>query len=210
MIWIQLFVYICGTKLLKQSKMKKRILVLMIAAASVCSCNFFSSKTAEEPTVATDSIRTISQVLEMAAQNLDSVVTVQGNVKLVCTETGKVCVIVDEQGNTLNVESADSLVVFNTEMTGKTINVKGLIKENRVTAEEVTAMVAAQEAAPEAEKCAATAEKIATMQEWMKANEKDYYVSYFVLASEVTVVEAVATEVVEATETEAETTEAAE
>jgi len=170
--------------------MNKRFLVLMIAAASICGCNNSTKKTDKKAVKTEQAVKivrvdkTVAQVLENAADNVDKAIVVTGKVKHVCQHSGRRCFLVGAEGTSLKIEAFGDLKEFNKDIMGKTIKVKGILKEQRISKEEIEKIAAEQKAEKEDGHCGTESDNILKMREWMKKNGKDYFAFYFVNGSE--------------------------
>lgn len=163
--------------------MNKRFLILMIAAAAICGCKSTTKKT-EKKTVKVEQLmsldKTVAQVFQIADKNVDKEIVVVGKVKHVCQHSGKRCFLVGEEGTSLKIETSGDLKIFNKDIMGKSIKVKGILKEQRISKEEIEKLAAEQKAEKEGEHCGTESDNILKMREWMKKNGKDYFAFYFV------------------------------
>lgn len=167
--------------------MNKRFLILMIAAAFICGCNNSVKKKDKkaaktEQTVSVD--KTVMQVLEMATDNVDKELVVTGKVKHVCQHSGRRCFLIGLDGTSLKIEASGDLKEFSKDIMGKTIRVKGVLKEQRISKEEIEKIAADQKAEKEDGHCGTESDNILKMREWMKKNAKDYYAFYFMNGTE--------------------------
>lgn len=169
--------------------MKKLLLfaaVLLLAA----SCN--SNKTeqtdqAEDASaVAGAPVYKLDSLLVIADQMVDKTVTVRGFVTHTCKHSGKRCFIVgDDQKTSVRVEAKGEIGGFNRELVGSELAITGVLKERRMTKEyidqyeEQVKEKKAQEDGS-AETCEAELSNINGMRDWMKANNKDYYSTYYI------------------------------
>ncbi|NDV68501.1 hypothetical protein [Dysgonomonas sp. 25] len=169
--------------------MKKLLLfaaVLLLAA----SCN--SNKTeqtdqAEDASaVAGAPVYKLDSLLVIADQMVDKTVTVRGFVTHTCKHSGKRCFIVgDDQKTSVRVEAKGEIGGFNRELIGSELAITGVLKERRMTKEyidqyeEQVKEKKAQEDGS-AETCEAELSNINGMRDWMKANNKDYYSTYYI------------------------------
>lgn len=152
--------------------MNKRFLAFLIIVISICSCN------------TTPKVYTVAQVFSIADKSIDKEICVQGLVKHVCQHSGQRCFLVDEAGNSLKIEVSADLKSFPKEIMGKTIKLKGILKEQKISEEEINKMSEEQKAEKEGEHCGTESDNILKMREWMKSNSKDYYSFYYIEGTE--------------------------
>ncbi|MDR0544333.1 MAG: hypothetical protein LBG30_03175 [Odoribacteraceae bacterium] len=127
----------------------------------------------------------LDSLLLVADALVDKQVTVRGTVTHTCVHSGKRCFIVGESGNaTFRVEAKGEIGGFNRELVGSKIEVRGAVKERRLTAEfidqhekEVNEQKTREDGS--AESCAAELANIQQMRAWMKERGKDYYSIYY-------------------------------
>jgi len=170
--------------------MNKGFIALLVAASVIMGCKNTTKKT-DKKAQKTEQIavsKTVAQVLEHADKNIDKEVVFAGKVKHVCQHSGKRCFIIDAEGNSLKVEASGTLKGFNKEIMGMTIKVKGTLKEQRISKEEIEKIAAAQKAKEEGEHCGTESDNILKMRDWMKKHGKDYYAFYYVNGTEYEVV----------------------
>ena len=175
----------------------KKLLFIVTIACLVMSCGNKKSSDANneaenaEAQVA-DSIYTLETLLADANQLVDKTVTVKGNVTHTCKHSGKRCFIVgDKDDVSMRIEAKGNIGGFNRELIGSTIAITGVLKERRLTKEYIDQMEKKtnEKAAKEdgsAESCQAELQNITSMRDWMKANDKDYYSTYYLDGEEYT------------------------
>jgi hypothetical protein len=143
-------------------------------------------ETTRATTAAVAAAYELDSLLLVADNLVDKSVSVRGFVTHTCKHSGKRCFIVGKDGKTsFRVEATGEIGGFNRELVGSEIEVKGVVKERRLTAEfinqhekEVNEQQAAEEDGS-AESCAAELANIQQMRAWMKEHDKDYYSIYY-------------------------------
>lgn len=173
--------------------MNKRFLLLLMAATLIFACNS-APKKAKVETDKTETVvkvkenivvnSNVNKVLASASENVNKEIVLFGKVKHVCQHSGKRCFIEDKDGNSIKIEASGELKGFNKEIMGMNIKVKGILKEQRISEEEINKIAAAQKAEKEEGHCGTESDNILKMREWMKANSKDYFAFYYVEGTE--------------------------
>lgn len=158
--------------------MLKRILILAAIALMAFACN-------SKQQTKVDSLN-VAQLLEVIDQNIDQELTIIGTVNHVCSHSGRRCFLIDSTGEySIRVEAAGQIESFSKEVMGTEIKVKGIVKEERMTAAEIDEYEAQvlekhpEEAETDGETCSAEMSNINNMREWMKEHNKDYYAIYY-------------------------------
>lgn len=169
----------------------KRVVFIVIVSCLMVSCG---NKKAENSSARTDEVtksEAITQVyplddlLEVADRFVDKTVTVRGSVTHTCKHSGKKCFIVGENGAvTMRVEAKGAIETFNKELVGSELEITGILKETRMTKEEIDQleketnekMLAKEESE---ESCQSELDNISQMRDWMKAKNKDHYSVYY-------------------------------
>jgi hypothetical protein len=161
---------------------------MMAIIACMASCknkkeqNVPGTRTTEQVTIA---VYELDSLLLVAGDLVDKRVGVRGTVTHTCVHSGKRCFIVGESGAaSFRVEAMGEIGGFNRELVGSKIEVKGVVKERRLTSEfidqhekEVNEQKTKEDGS--AESCAAELENIQQMKAWMKERGKDYYSIYY-------------------------------
>lgn len=163
--------------------MKKTLFIVCAILISMASCG--NKKSDNTAIVEEEYIYELDSLLKVADKNIDSVVKVKGFVTHTCAHSGKRCFIAGEEGGTtFRVEAKGSITSFDKELIGSEIEIEGIVKEHRLTQEEIDEQEkktndkkAKDEAA--AESCQAELDNIKEMRDWMVANNKDYYAIYY-------------------------------
>jgi len=157
----------------------KKLVLFAVLALVLFSC---SSKKEQVETV-----YELDNLMTMVDQKLNDTITVVGYVTHVCKNAGAHCFIVGEsQEISLQVEAKGEIGGFDSELTGSKVEIKGVLKEERMTEESIAEMEkAVQDQLAElaegetSETCAAKLSNISDMRKWMEEHGKDYYASYY-------------------------------
>lgn len=168
--------------------MKKTIFPLIILLLLAGCGNNVSQQQqiVTEASIQTETALNISQLMVMASDNVDKEVIIEGVVTHVCKHSGKRCFLKDTTTNTsIRVEAKGEIGGFNSEMNGSQIMVKGIIRENRLTAEfidkwEAKTLAQQEQAEVDQGHCSAELSNIKEMKDWMTANNKDFYSVFYV------------------------------
>ena len=168
----------------------KNLFLLAALSAAIISCSGSkkqSNASSEAQTRAASELAVfaLDDLLPAAAENLEDTLTVVGYVTHTCKHAGKRCFIVGEsQKASIRVEAKGDIGGFNRELVGSKLAITGILKEHRVSEEYISAMEkdVNQRAAEDgsAETCDAELRNISDMRQWMKDNNKNYYVIYFI------------------------------
>ena len=126
----------------------------------------------------------LDNLLAVADQELEKTLTVVGSVTHTCKHAGKRCFIVGEsQKASIRIEAKGEIGGFNRELVGSKLAVTGVLKERRLSEEFISEMEKDVNSRlvedGSAESCAAELSNISDMRQWMKDNNKDYYVIYY-------------------------------
>jgi len=159
----------------------KKLFLLTALSIALFSCSGNRNKSAvtnEFP------VYELDELLKVAEQEVDNTVTVVGYVTHVCKHSGKRCFIVGEsQKTSLRVEAAGDFGGFDRELEGSKLSITGVLMEDRWSEEFISEMEknvhARMEEDGSVEKCAAELSNINDMRQWMKDNDKDYFVFYY-------------------------------
>lgn len=173
--------------------MKKSTLVFIIAGIATCSvvsCKNTTKKAQAEPEQKTATITekalTVNDLLTVAEQRVDDTIVFQGTVKHTCSHSGRRCFIADPSGETtIRVEAGGNIKSFNKELVDTVIKITGVLKEQRFSQEYIDKWekeLKEEESKGEKDEAHCNSEKnsILKMREWMKKNNKDAYVIYYV------------------------------
>lgn len=160
--------------------MQLRIFYVAVATLFIVACNS-KPQTTQEKSV------DVAQLLNVVDQNVDQEVYITGTVNHVCTHSGRRCFLIDSTGEySIKVEAAGEIGSFSQEQIGTVIKVKGVVREEKLTAEEINQMEAdvlqkhPEDAENNGENCSAEMANVNMMREWMKEHGKDYYAIYYV------------------------------
>ncbi|MBN2805415.1 MAG: hypothetical protein JXR22_02055 [Prolixibacteraceae bacterium] len=152
--------------------------ILFTVLLSACQNNKKSSET---------DVLTVTQLLSNVDQLIDQELILTGTVNHVCSHSGRRCFLLDSLGdNTIRVEAGGEIESFSKELMGNTIQVKGFVREDRLTLAEIEEMELEvlekhpEDAEADGETCSAEMANIHKMREWMKEPGKDYYAIYYV------------------------------
>ena len=161
--------------------MQIKILVIAILSIFLVACNSKTQTNTGEKSV------DVAQLLDVIDQNVDQEITITGIVNHVCTHSGRRCFLIDSTGEySIRVEASGDIESFSQEIMGSQIKVKALVREDRLSAEEITEMEAEvlekhpEDAENNGENCSAEMANINKMRQWMKDHNKDYYAMYYV------------------------------
>ncbi|MDA3929781.1 MAG: hypothetical protein PF541_12585 [Prolixibacteraceae bacterium] len=160
--------------------MKFRIVLFMLVVFAFSSCN---TKTSKTQTQSVD----VAQLLNIIDKNVDKELYITGTVNHVCSHSGRRCFLIDSTGdNSIKIEAAGEIESFSKELIGTELKVKGIIKENRLSAAEIDEWEVEviekhpKDAEADGETCSAEMANINQMRAWMKEHGKDYYSIYYV------------------------------
>ena len=126
----------------------------------------------------------LDNLLAVADQKLEDTLTVVGYVTHTCKHSGRRCLIIGEsQKATMRVEATGEIRGFDSDLVGSKLAITGVLQERRLGEEFISEMEKSvhQRMAEDgsAETCAAELSNINDMRQWMKDNNKDYYVIYY-------------------------------
>lgn len=168
--------------------MNKYLLSIGIAAiAAFASCN--KTQQAEQPTTAKLNVAdsyTIDSLLGNAENLVGDTITLCGTVKHTCKHSGRRCFIMNkERMASIRVEAKGEIGGFNRELIGSEIVVKGIVREEKISASDIAESEKSLEAqknesSANEEHCDTELSNIALMKRWMEEHGKDYYAIYFV------------------------------
>ncbi len=166
--------------------MKRKSLLLVLISLFVISCQ---NKTEENKNQTTDLLanaQTVTELLNSAEQNIDSLVKVKGTVTHTCKHSGRRCFIADSTETSIRVEATEKIGGFNQELVGSEIVVEGFLREKRLEKayidkwEAKTLKEKATAEETEADHCDTELNSIKKMRAWMKQHNKDYYSTYYI------------------------------
>lgn len=158
--------------------LKTILFIILILAFS--ACNNSSKTKVETKTV------NVAELLNIIDQNIDKEIYVTGTVNHVCSHSGRRAFLIDETGEySIRIEAAGEIENFGKDLIGATLKVKCILKEERMTPQEIDEWEAEiiekhpEQAAAEGEHCSAEMSNVKSMRQWMKDNNKDYYAIYY-------------------------------
>lgn len=162
-------------------------MAVAVFCLTACGNKKAEQSTQVEETVATSNVTSykLDDLLAVADQFIDQTVTVRGFVTHTCKHSGKRCFIVgDDQKTSMRIEATGKISDFNRELVGSELAITGILKERRLSKEyldqhekDMNEKKAQEDGSAEA--CEAELDNIKGMREWMKANNKDYYSTYY-------------------------------
>ena len=115
----------------------KKINLLLIALASViafssCSSNKKTSES-ENETETTQTFVTVDELLAGADQEIDNIVLLEGICTHICAHGGKKMFLMgSDDSNTIRIEANDDIGAFKPESVNSIVQVKGMLKEERI------------------------------------------------------------------------------
>lgn len=199
---------------MKHLSVKLSAVLLMTAVMMSCNCNTNSKScndsssatatsdtaekksccagTADTSVVASKSSEltslTMANFEEKAQALLGKKVKISGWVSHVCSHSGKKCFITDkEETMKIRVEAKGEINGFNKELSGSEIIVAGIVRESKISKENIAEWEATIKAKAKAQKtedgtehCTAEIGNINKMKSWMVDNKKDFYPVYFI------------------------------
>ena len=159
----------------------KQLFLFAVLTFSLFSCSGNQKKTE----ASTSTTFEVDDFLAVADQNVDKTITLVGYVTHTCEHSGKRCFVVGEsQTTSIRVEAKGEIDQFTPELIGSKIAITGIIKEQHLDNEyidgietEVKQMEKEEDASEE--DCAAELSNINDMRQWMKDNNKDFYIIYY-------------------------------
>jgi hypothetical protein len=174
--------------------MRKLILFIVLSLALFsCSGNKKSEAVADKDLSASVSTKIptyeLDKLLSVADRELDKTIRVVGTVTHTCKHSGKRCFIVGESEQvSMRIEAKGKIGGFNRELVGSLLKFTGVLKERRLSKEYIDEMEQNVELKKKedgaAESCAAELSNINDMRKWMKDHGKDYYVIYYMDATD--------------------------
>lgn len=167
--------------------MKQIVLTLAIIMGMAACSNApkqQNQETKAEQTASTGVI-SVDDMLSSVDQHLNNEVTFKGYVTHTCKHSGKRCFMQGDKKISIRVEAKGDIGGFNRELIGNEIAVTGVLKEKRLSANEINEMEKVIETKSlkddgSQESCDTERANIQEMREWMKANDKDYFAIYYV------------------------------
>ncbi|MDG5800618.1 hypothetical protein QA597_09630 [Marinilabiliaceae bacterium ANBcel2] len=174
------------------------IIVFTVMLSGCTSCGSSGSPddfVEREPAVDVESAITISQLMDMASDNVGEEVIIEGVITHVCRHSGKRCFINDTSTDTsIRVEAKGNIGGFYSELKGNKVVIKGSINENRLSEEyidewEQKTLEEQQQAEVDQNQCSAELANIEQMRNWMAANDKNFYSVFFIEGVDYEIVE---------------------
>ncbi len=172
--------------------MKKYFFISLVVLTTAISCNNqpnpATGNNNENTTAKAEAttFKSIDTLIADAEQYVNQPVKVQGFVLHTCKHSGRRCFIANpDQSLTLRVEAKGKIGGFNRELVSSTIEVEGILRERRFTAEEINNMekaIAEKRIKDDGseESCNAETANVKKMRTWMKEKGKDYYALYYI------------------------------
>lgn len=133
-----------------------------------------------------DSVYSLDELLAVADLMVDKTVKVKGKVIHTCKHSGRRCFIVGVNGDvSMRVEAKGNIGGFNRELIGSEIELTGVLKEHRLTKDDVDTkeketLEKAKMEEGSSKSCQAELKNIESIKDWMKKNNKDYYATYYI------------------------------
>ena len=167
----------------------KRVLLFLVLSVAICACG---GRNRNQTDTLTETISLLDQgkVIEMddlmavADQEVGNTITIVGYVIHTCKHAGRRCFIVGESEEiSLRVEAKGEIGGFNRELTGSKLAIMGILKESRLSQEYIAQVEQEvkqrKESSDDADDCETELSNIESMRKWMKENNKDHYVFYY-------------------------------
>ncbi len=170
----------------------KSFLALPLAVASliITSCGGQTSQSAsvevaEETECLMSSAISMDSLLVVAEGLVDDTIVVRGNVRHTCKHSGRKCFIsTADRSNKMCVFAGGKIGGFNKELIGSDIAVKGILRVQRISREDVLKAEAELEAmkaqGSNVAGCESELGNIAAQKAYMDLNNQDFYPQYFV------------------------------
>ncbi|HBL33183.1 MAG TPA: hypothetical protein DDZ96_05110 [Porphyromonadaceae bacterium] len=170
---------------------KMMITMAVVLLAFLASCGNASEKKTNkeeqtETAAANDvAVYPLDSLLAHADELVGQTVKVRGHVTHTCKHSGKRCFLAGNDENaSLRVEAGGEIGGFNRELVGSELEIKGVVRERKLTQEYISQYekdVEAQKTEEDgsAETCQAELNNIESMRQWMKTNQKEYYPIYY-------------------------------
>lgn len=172
------------------------VMAALLVVFAACS-NTQKTNENEGESTKTEKIQVFSvdSILELAPGLVDHEIEVVGHVTHTCKHSGKRCFIVgDNETFSMRIEAGGKINGFNRELVGNKLQVRGILKERRLSEEYLTQWeekLKEQELEEDgsAESCEAEMSNINSMRDWMQENNKDYYSIFFLNGTDYEVIE---------------------
>ncbi len=113
--------------------MKEARILLLVIMSTMMTMSCTGNKKTTNANQKKQTPITVDEIMANAEHNIDNVVVVEGICTHVCSHGGKKLFLMgDDDSNTIRVESNDVLGAFKSECINSIIQVKGLLKEERI------------------------------------------------------------------------------
>jgi len=164
----------------------------ILIALFVSSCSLSTARDGENR-VDESQVPEISQFLEQAANHIDQEVSIKGKVSWVCEKSGGSIFITDGDRH-FRINAGSNITYFEEELEGSTVIAHGVLNMSELTSERLARSEASAEANPERhderrDHCNSKLHNVHRMQEWIEANDQDFYANYTMDATRVEVIE---------------------
>ena len=183
--------------------MRKSIFVVVaFLGLGLASCGNSNQKQTTEnvapvevKTVDVDKALSLEDILAKAETEVGKEIILKGKVAHTCKHSGRRCFVLGNDSTTsIRVEAKGNIGGFNRELIGSEVAIKGILRENRMTEQDINAMeeeYKKQQAAakPGEGHCDTELKNVQNMRDWMKANNKEFYSIYYIDGMEFEVVE---------------------
>lgn len=176
--------------------MNARIQIFGIASILIALCFTgcsFSSASDGEKSIDESQVPEISQFLEQAANHVGQEVSIKGEVSWVCEKSGGSIFITDGE-RYFRINAGSNITYFEKELEGTNVVAHGILEMSRITSERLASSEASAEANPERhderkDHCNSKLHNVDRMQEWLEANDQDFYPDYTMEATKVEVID---------------------
>lgn len=164
----------------------KRYLLILFFATSIIAYGSETGSVNNVQIQTDNKVIQLDKLLENADGYVNKKVRVTGYVTHTCKHSGRRCFLTGEsQKFTVRVEAKGKIGGFNRELVGSKIEVEGVLKERRLTTEEIDAMekkIQTKRVANDgsSESCDAETANVQKMRAWMKSKGKNYYSIYYI------------------------------
>lgn len=162
--------------------MNKQLILSILTLA----CFVFSACQSKKAEQTTEGIALeLTNLMNEIDEKVDQEIFVKGIVTHVCKHSGKKCFITDDQGKvSIQIMSGGDIQLFDKELVGSQIQVKGIVKEAQqlssddLQKQEEKVLALQTEGTMEEEDCATERASIEEMRQWMKERKKEHYTIY--------------------------------
>ena len=167
-------------------------IAIMLIALFVTGCSLSTARDGESR-VDENQVPEISQFLEQAGNHIDQEVSIKGEVSWVCEKSGGSIFITDGD-RYFRINAGSNITYFESELEGATVVAHGTLNMSELTSERLARSEASAAANPErhAERkdhCTSKLHNVHRMQEWIEANDQDFYPNYTMEAERVEIIE---------------------